>query len=254
MSHTDDLVALARIFRDAREQGRRLPGAPAALASIDVFDADRVQFATADAVGPVGGWKVAQCGDAEGSFGVVFADDILGSPSAVALGLPEIRIEIEVAFRLARDLPPRPNGAAWSRDEVAAAIGGAFVAFELIYSRLPTDPKPSAVAARADRMSNLGLVVGRPVADWRALVHGDLAAELTIDGTPVVSQIGGHPSGDPFHPIVWLANALNRQGHGLMAGQVVTTGSFGGSHAMRPSSIATGRIEGFEPLEFGFLS
>lgn len=254
MSHADELAALARIFRDAREQGRRLPGAPAELATIDVFDADRVQFATADAVGPVGGWKVAQAGDGDGSFGVIFADDILASPSAVALGVAEVRIEVEVAFRLARDLPPRPAGEAWSRAEVAEAIGGAFAAFELIHSRLPADPKPSPIAARADRMGNLGLVVGKPAADWRRLVRADPAVELKIDGVAVVAQVGGHPSGDPFHPIVWLANALNRQGHGLEAGQVVTTGSFGGSHPMRPSSIATARVEGFQPLEFGFLA
>ncbi|MER2604357.1 MAG: flagellar hook-length control protein FliK, partial [Siculibacillus sp.] len=48
----------------------------------------------------------------------------------------------------------------------------------------------------------------------------------------------------PFHPLVWLANAIARAGRFLRAGDIVTTGAYGGGHAIRAGSRARGRVEG----------
>lgn len=250
MPHTAEILELAERLVHARRTGRPLAELPAALEPHDAAEADAVQDAVAARLGPIGGYKVFQVGDGVGSRGGIIAHDIFASPARASLGPGVVRIEIEVAFRIGRDLPGHADGRPYAVAEVEAVIEGAFAAFELLSSRLPADPKPSSLAALADTMANRGLVFGPALADWRQAVRSDLAIALDIDGQRVVAQRGGHPSGDPFHPVVWLARALAADGRGLRAGHLVTTGAFGGSHPIAVGGVATGSIEGFAPLEF----
>jgi 2-keto-4-pentenoate hydratase len=240
---------LARLIAEARRTGHRLAGLPAGLLPADAAEADATQEATAAVLGlTIGGYKVAQRGDAPGDWGAIPASRILAAPARLTAPRGGLRIEIEIAFRLGRDLPGRGDGRAYGADEVADAVAEAVAAFELIESRLPAEPKPSPLAARADMMGNWGLVVGAPVVDWRSAAGTDVAVRLEIDGRAVVDQRGGHPSGRPDHPLVWLANALAARGRGLTAGQIVTTGAFGGSHPLPPGATVAGRVAGFPPL------
>lgn len=254
MLNDQEIVELATLLADARCTGQIVTPLPSSFDRLDAVQADAVQDATAARLGTVGGYKVFQVGTGVGSRGVILAHDILTSPARAALGSGARKIELEVAFRIGRDLPGRADGRAYGADEVADAIEGAFAAFELLQSRLPEDPKPSPFAARADAMGNLGLVVGPALTDWRKAVHADLAVTLEIGGRQVVSRRGGHPSGDPFHPMVWLAGALAASGRGLRAGQIVTTGAFGGSHPIAVGEVAIGTVEGFAPIRFEFLA
>lgn len=239
---------LARLLLDARAAAAPLAVLPDELAAISAAEADAVQLLCADELGPTGGYKVLQVADRDGSFGFIPASAILASPATMAAGGARLKIEIEIAFRIGRDLPGRADGAPYSAEEVGAAIAGAFAAFEIVESRLP--PAPPPLAARADAMSNRGLVVGPEVADWRGRVRADVAATLAISGRVVVAATGGHPSGDPFHSVPWLANALVLAGRPLVAGQVVTTGAFGGSHPIAPGDEVSGEIAGFPPIAF----
>lgn len=239
---------LADLLLVARADGRPLPELPDALVPGDAAAADAVQFAVADAIGPIGGYKVLQIADRDGGFGVIPAGRVLASPAIVDAGPATLRIEIEVAFRFGRDLPGHADGTPHDAAEVLAAIDGAFAAFEIIETRLP--PDAPNLAARADAMTNWGLVTGPARADWRGLVHAAVAARMTISGRTVVERTGGHPSGDPAHPLPWLATALARAGRPLRAGQVVTTGAFGGSHPIVPGDEVVGEIAGFAPIAF----
>lgn len=243
------ITRLATLLAEARRAGRRLTVLPPDLVPLDAAEADAVQWATADQLGEaVAGYKVAQVGAADGSFGLIAAPRLMAAPARTALPATGMRIELEIAFRLGRDLPGRADGQPYGADEVAAALASAFAAFEIVESRLPAEPKPAPLAARADNLSNWGLVVGAPIADWRGVVRADVAVALTIDGARVVDQHGGHPAGDPFHPVVWLANALVARGTALTAGQVVTTGAFGGSHPLPAGARVIGSITGFAPI------
>lgn len=243
------ITRLATLLAEARRAGRRLTVLPPDLVPLDAAEADAVQWATADHLGEaIAGYKVAQVGDADGSLGLIAAPRLLAAPARAILPATGMRIELEIAFRVARDLSGRADGRPYAADEVAAALDSAFAAFEIVESRLPAEPKPAPLSARADSLSNWGLVIGAPVTDWRPAVRADVAVALTIDGTRVVERHGGHPAGDPFHPIVWLANALAARGTGLVAGQVVTTGAFGGSHPLPAGARVTGSIAGFAPL------
>ncbi len=239
---------LADLLLRARETHAPLADLPADLGPSDADEADAVQFACADALGPIGGWKVLQVADRDGSFGFVPKSRILPAPATAAAAGATLRLELEIAFVVGRDLAREPDGSPLSREEVLAAIGGAFAAFELVETRLPAGASPQA--ARADAMSNWGLVVGPSRADWREAVHAEVAVALTVAGRTVVAKTGGHPTGDPAHALPWLANALAAAGRPLRAGQVVTTGAFGGSHPIAPGDIAVGEIAGFAPIRF----
>jgi len=242
---------LANLLIEARRTGGKLTSAAVAgLVPADAEAADAAQLAVAARLGQIGGYKVLQVGDAPGSWGAILADRIYDAPAAVAYSVSPIKVEAEIAFMFEQDLPGRADGAAYSADEVAKAVGGAFAAFEILESRLVAEPRPSPLLARADFMGNWGLVRGPVVADWRARVHGDVAVRLEVGSRIAVGQRGGHPSGDPAHPLTWLANALAKAGRPLRAGEVVTTGAFGGGHAIAPGEMAVATIEGFDPIRF----
>lgn len=240
---------LVELLIEARQTGRPLTLAPE-LEPADAAAADAVQLAVAGRFGGSTGYKVFQVGDVPGAWGAILGSRIFAAPARVHYLTAPLKVEAEIAFAFGRDLSGKPDGAPYTAAEVEAAVAGAFVAFEIIESRLAGEPKPSPLASRADMMSNWGLVRGPLLADWRRAVHPDVAVRLDIAGKTVVDRRGGHPSGDPAHPLVWLANALASAGRGLKAGEVVTTGAFGGSHPVAPGQTAIATIEGFGSIAF----
>ncbi|MBS1181091.1 MAG: hypothetical protein H6Q99_971 [Proteobacteria bacterium] len=244
-------TSLTDLLTEARRKGQKLTAAEISdLAPLDAAAADATQLAVAARLGPIGGYKVLQVGDGPGGWGAILAARIFDAPAAVAYSVSPIKVEAEIAFVFGRDLPGRPGGAIYSPDEVAEAVSGAFAAFEILESRLAAEPRPSPLMARADFMGNWGLVRGPLVTDWRHRVRADVAVRLEVGGRIAVDQRGGHPSGDPAHPLTWLANALAATGRPLRAGDVVTTGAFGGGHAIAPGETAVANVEGFAPIRF----
>jgi 2-keto-4-pentenoate hydratase len=244
-------AGLADLLVEARRKGEKLAADMVGdLAPSDAAAADATQVAVADRLGPIGGYKVLQVGDGSGSWGAILADRIFEAPAAIAYSVSPIKVEAEIAFMFGKDLPGKPDGSAYLADEVAEAVAGAFAAFEILESRLAAEPRPSPLLARADFMGNWGLVRGPVVADWRARVRADMTVHLDVGSRVAVDQKGGHPSGDPAHPLTWLANALAKTGRPLRAGEVVTTGAFGGGHAIALGETAVATIEGFDPISF----
>lgn len=248
MNDLSTLRRLAALLAAARRDGTKLDGVDPELMPADAEAADAVQDLLLAGSGAIGAYKVLQIGDGPGSLGQIPASRVLASPADLPAGTPGLRVEAEVAFLIGRALPGRADGAAYRTAEVAEAIAGAFAAFEVLESAFVETCTPAPLLARADNMNNWGLVTSPIVADWQSLPLDGVAVTLDIGGRRVVDRRGGHPSGDPFHPLTWLANELVRRGRGLKAGQMVTTGSFGGAHAIRPGEEAVAVIEGFAPI------
>lgn len=245
------VAALADLLIEARSTGSKLaPEAIGHLVPQDGASADAVQLAVVDRLGPVGGYKVLQIGDAAGVWSPILAERIYQAPATVAYSTSDLKVEAEVAFLFARDLPGKEDGTPYSAEEVAEAVEGAFIAFEILETRLAAEPKPSPLLSRADFLSNWGLVRSAVRADWHTRVHANLAVRLEVGGRIVVDQKGGHPSGNPAHSLTWLANALVAVGHPLKQGDVATTGAFGGGHAIATGETAIATIEGFDPIRF----
>jgi len=133
-------------------------------------------------------------------------------------------IEPEFGFRMARDLPPNPDGAPYTREQVADAVEGVLPAIEIVDSRFDdwlTVGTPSLIA---DNACNAAWVKGAIVKDWKGI---DLAAQpvrAEINGETRGTGSGAAVLGHPLNALVWLVNALNARGTHLRAGDLVTTG------------------------------
>jgi 2-keto-4-pentenoate hydratase len=194
--------------------------------------------------GPIVGWKVgAPSPTAEPAASPLLADLVQRSPAQ--FGGPRLRlrgIEAEVAFRFGRTLPPRrqPYGEA----EVSAAIRSIHPAIELVETRFEAWETPPGLAKLADIGSNGGFCFGAGSADWRSRDLARPAVSLEIDGNCVAEGVGRNTAGHPMRTLVWLANHTGRLGHGLKAGDIVTTGSHTGLVFAGQGSRVVARVAG----------
>jgi 2-keto-4-pentenoate hydratase len=188
----------------------------------DYAGAMHVQRDVAAALGArVAGWKVGFAPDGTAVAGPLYEAVVQRSPARRALPARGFIVEIELAFRLARDLPAR----AYTRDDILDAAGEALIGIELIHGRFGEPPSAPYVAFLADNLGNDGYVTGESTRHFRALDLKALALRFEVDGTVVEDKRGGHPQGDPVEPLRAYASRPNDALGGLKAGQVVTTGS-----------------------------
>jgi 2-keto-4-pentenoate hydratase len=111
---------------------------------------------------------------------------------------------------------------------VHAAIADTRLVLELVASRY-ADPSACAYPeALADHVSNFGLFVGPSVRGGLDATLTHLTIEMIGPGGSLLKIDGAHPDGHPLRPLVWLAGFLAARGMPLLAGQVVTTGSYAG--------------------------
>ncbi|MEP7063734.1 MAG: hydratase [Betaproteobacteria bacterium] len=190
----------------------------------------RIGYATQQAVATalgesVAGWKVGMLADGTPMAAPMFTGDI--RPSGATWKLPAhgvLVVEVEVALRLARDLPVRA-GNAYTRDEVAAAVGEVLIGIELLASRFAGDGFPPFPLHLADNLGNAGYVIGEATRDFASLDLARLRCRYALDGVQVHDAMGGHPQGDPWLPVLACLNEGLMPLGGFRAGQVVTTGS-----------------------------
>lgn len=253
MTATADALAAALV--PALRSGHALPAGALDRWTPTTAEGYAAQGAIARALGAaVGGWKVGFGADGSSTAAPMLAAWM--RPSGASVALPPDRpaiLEIEIAFRLARDLPPRP-GKPYSPGEVADAVGDAVCGAEIIAARagLPSagTPLPRFIA---DLQGNAGYVVGTGTSAFAGV---DLAAcriVLSIDGAVVHDAVGGHPQGDPWKPIVAWANAQCDALGGLKAGQYVTTGSISKPLPVDKPGRVEARIDGVGAVAFAFV-
>lgn len=240
----------AALLIDARRTGCLLDGLPVEAMPATIADAHAIQDAVTAGLGkPVGAFKAMAPPNGEPTRGVIYAEMIHASPARVpAAAVPQCAVEGEVAFVFLRDLPPRV--AAYSRDEVADAVQ-ACAAIELVSSRYRDSDAASNLMKLADCISNGAFVHAVPRSDWRGLELGRLKVTLTVNGTPVLQQEGGHATGDPLGIATALVNMMREQG-GVRAGQHVTCGTYTGLRYLKPGDVCGVRFEGLGQAEVTF--
>lgn len=189
------------------------------------------------------GWKAGGPSDKVTPTAAPIAPErLLRSPASVqASKMNLIGVEAEVAFRLAKDLPPRSRP--YSERSVAAAVGEVLVAIELCGSRLANWKETSGPWKLADFQNNSALVIGSGTKDWQAIDFLKQEVEFTI-GARVVKAKGVHPFGNPFRLMPWIAKHCARRGFGLHAGDVVTTGAWTGMEIAAAGDQVTARFPG----------
>ncbi len=177
-------------------------------------------------------------GTDEPGAGALLERFVLSSPAVVKIA-PSHQpcVEGEFAFRMRADLPSR--GAAYTREEVAAAVGAVGGAIEVVGSRFAGGLRGQGrLRTTADGGVNIALALG----DWRdAPPLPDLRefpVSMRINGEQRGQGKGSRALGDPMNVLVWLANRQSRVGRGLRAGEVVSTGTCTGLDPVRPGDVA----------------
>jgi len=195
-------------------------------------------------LGPIVGWKVgASSPEAEPAASPLLAD--LVQPSTAHFRGPRLRlrgIEAEVAFRFGNALPPRREP--YGETEVSAAIYSIHAAIELVETRFGAWEGPPALAKLADFGSNGGFCFGPGSTDWRSRDLARPTVTLEINAQRIAERTGGNTAGHPMRTLVWLANHTGRLGHGLRAGDIVTTGSHTGLVFAGQNSRVAARVAG----------
>lgn len=224
----------ARTLLAARRGGYKIPGLPAECRPRDIDDAYQVQEALLTLMGEASsGWFLACTSPAMQTahglpgpyFGRMLASAVFDSPATVAIG-PSPQgwsVEIELVFRLGRDLPPRT--APYNAEEVAGAVAAMIPGLELVDGRFEDMLAVDGPSLVADNGTDGVLVLGKPMADWRAIHRKDIATRLLADGELLSPGSGASVMGDPLNALVWLANELSGRGKGLRAGETVNTGN-----------------------------
>lgn len=222
---------LAALLIQARISGQRIDAIPAALVPPDEAAAYAVQDLVIDKLGVrVAAWKVGAAGPrSRPDCAPIFAGHVVASPAPLLAPPNGLNgVEAELAFRLGRDLPPRPTP--YTDDEVWNAIDSLHVAIEYLESRFRDRTAAPGLAMLADNISNGSFSWGPAVETWRCLDLAKPEARLIIGSEEVARSVGGNAAGHPKRLVGWLANHLAQRHRPLAAGMFVTTGSHTGLH------------------------
>lgn len=130
------------------------------------------------------------------------------------------RVEVEVAFILAGDLP----GAGCTEEDVLAATEALAPSIELIDTRI-TDWKIALCDTIADNASSAGFVLGAARVSPADVDVKAIDATLTRNGEVIAQGRSDAVLGNPVTAVAWLARKVESFGVRLKAGDVVLPGS-----------------------------
>lgn len=147
-------------------------------------------------------------------------------PSVVPTSAGLARVEPELAFILAKDLPPRTEP--YSEAEIDQAVGATHLALELIQSRFSHDSGADFYDQLADGLFNQGLFIGPEIQRVPGFSGSEFSLQLTFGDGRVQSFNAVHPNQQPRAGLYWLVNFLSANNIGLLVGQAVITGSYAG--------------------------
>lgn len=158
--------------------------------------------------------------------GCLFKDQMRVSGDSVrAADYGRLIVEFEVAFELARDLPPSPRP--WTGEGILEHVACAYAALEVADDRNAdyATLRHSILTLTADNAWNQGLVRGTQFAATDLGGLATLEGIALIDGQEVGRGTGRDVLGNPADALAWSANHLASRGAGLTKGVLVTTGS-----------------------------
>ncbi|UXA17518.1 2-keto-4-pentenoate hydratase [Mycobacterium sp. SMC-4] len=130
------------------------------------------------------------------------------------------RVEVEVGFILADDLP----GAGCTEDDVLAATAAFCPAIELIDTRI-TNWQIKLCDTIADNASSAGWVLGEARVSPKDIDIKGIDAVLTNNGDVVAEGRSDAVLGNPVTAVAWLARKVDSFGVRLKAGDIVLPGS-----------------------------
>ena len=230
----DSIRAAADLLHATWMRGDVLPALPDELRPRTRAEGYAIQARLArHSTRPLYGWKIAATGregqkhiNVDGPMaGRLFAERIVPDGGSVPSAPNRMRVaEIEFAFRMRRDVPPRMEP--YTVDEVLDAVASVHAAIEIPDSRYEDFTAVGAPQLIADdACANYFVCAEATGADWRALdlvAHGAVGR---IEGRYEREGSGANVLGDPRVALAWLVNELRGLGIALRRGETVTTGT-----------------------------
>lgn len=246
----------------AGAERRRVPISPLTVAypDIDVVDAYEIQLinirdrvaAGARVVGhKVGLSSVAMqqmMGVDEPDYGHLLADMQVFEDVPVPAGrflFP--RVEVEVGFVLADDLP----GESCTEDDVVAATAAFAPSIELIDTRI-REWKIGLCDTIADNASSAGWVLGAGRVSPKDIDIMGINAVLTCNGEVVAEGRSDAVLGNPVTAVAWLARKVDQFGVRLKAGDIVLPGSCTRAIDARPGDEFVADFAGLGSVRLSF--
>lgn len=246
----------------AEAEDARVPLSPltAAHPGIDVVDAYEIQLINIrrrlSAGATVVGHKVGLSSEAmqtmmgvdEPDYGHLLADmEVFEDVPVPAANYLYPRVEVEVGFILADDLP----GAGCTEDDVLAATAAFAPAIELIDSRI-SDWKIALCDTIADNASSAGFVLGTARVSPKDVDITGIDAVLTRNGEVVAEGRSDAVLGNPVTAVAWLARKVDGFGVRLKAGDIVLPGSCTRAIDARPGDEFTADFAGLGGVRLSF--
>jgi 2-keto-4-pentenoate hydratase len=173
----------------------------------------------------VAGWKTGFAPEGQGRAiaGPLFEGDTRAHGGTYRLAAGQwVIVEVELAIRLARDLP---RARVYSVDDILDATDEIVCAIELVGTRYADFEAPPFEAKLADNLNNAGFVAGTGRHDVRDVPRAGMALKLWRDGALVAEHEARHNDGEPLLAVAAFASQQPDHLGGLKAGHYVTTGS-----------------------------
>lgn len=256
-------AARAELAADLAEAERtRVPMSPLIVAypEIDVVDAYEIQLINIRqriAEGAVVvGHKVGLSSEAmqkmmgvdEPDYGHLLADmEVFEDVPVPAAKYLFPRVEVEVGFLLAEDLP----GAGCTEDDVLAATAAYAPSIELIDTRIK-DWKIALCDTIADNASSAGYVLGPARVSPKDIDITAIDAVLTRNGEVVAEGRSDAVLGNPVTAVAWLARKVDSFGVRLRAGDIVLPGSCTRAIDARPGDEFVADFAGLGSVRLSF--
>ncbi|MDT5010439.1 MAG: 2-keto-4-pentenoate hydratase [Mycobacterium sp.] len=157
------------------------------------------------------------------------------------------RVEVEVGFILAEDLP----GADCTEDDVLAATAAFAPSIELIDTRI-TDWKIKLCDTIADNASSAGFVLGTERVSPEDVDIKGIDAVLTRNGEVVAKGRSDAVLGNPVTAVAWLARKVESFGVRLRKGDIVLPGSCTRAIDARPGDHFVADFDGLGSVRLTF--
>jgi len=180
----------------------------------------------------------------------IFADTVQsGKQCKLFADKNRARIEPEIAFVLAIDVPAKQTG--YSEDDIDDAVQGCHMALELMQDRFAEGETPSFYEKLADCLVNQGLFIGPEIDKQKAYLASEFKIEISQAGNKQ-SFNGIHPNGLPQKALYWLINFMTKRGVSFKAGQAIITGSYAGVVEVDFGVATTVKYAGFGEYQLTF--
>ena len=157
------------------------------------------------------------------------------------------RVEVEVGFVLADDLP----GEGCTEDDVLAATAAFAPAIELIDTRI-RDWKIKLCDTIADNASSAGWVLGEARVSPKDIDIQNIDAVLTRNGEVVAKGRSDAVLGNPVTAVAWLARKVDSFGVRLKAGDIVLPGSCTKAFDATPGDEFVADFDGLGSVHLSF--